>query len=98
MNNINLTGHIASDYSFRVTNKGTKLMDFTLGIEGKEEDNFIRVRVIGEYSATIEKYCAKGDKIAISGKLINSSWKDGETFKNYTYVLAQEINFMQRKK
>lgn len=85
MNKIILTGNICRDIEVKYYND-KKYIKNTIAVrrdyknkEGNYDSDFFPFTVWGVQSEFLEKYAKKGDKIIISGKMLNNNYeKDGQ--------------------
>lgn len=104
INNVSLTGRLTRDPDLRVTAGGTQLLSFSLAFntsvrnrqtgEWDERGNFIDCTMFGNRAEALSHYLAKGQKVAISGKLRYATWdKDGQRHSKLD-LIVDEIDFM----
>jgi single-strand DNA-binding protein len=85
MNKIILIGNITKDIEVRATATGLKTASFSLAINegkdknGQEQVQYFNCTAFDKTADVMEKYCKKGHKICVEGKLKNRSWDDKET-------------------
>jgi len=87
MNKVQLIGNLTGPPEIKVTQTGTKLAKLSLatnyGYKGKdgnyvEDPEFHNITIFGKLAEIAEKYCSKGQKIYIEGRLKTDKWeKDG---------------------
>lgn len=102
MNSFNGIGRIVNNLELRNTNNGNSVCQFTIAInEGygeKERTDFIDCVAWNKRAESICKYCDKGVKVAIEGKLQTDTYeKEGKKIKT-TKVLVNEITFIEKIK
>lgn len=102
MNKVILIGNLTKDPDIRYTSTNIPVATFTVAVNErygeKEITDFLQCRAWKHFAELINKYCKKGDKIAIGGKIKNDSWEDAEGNKRYsTYILLNEIKFLTKK-
>lgn len=102
MNNFTGIGRITNDLELRSTSNNNSVCQFTIAInEGygdKERTDFIDCVAWNKRAESICKYCDKGVKVAIEGKLQTDTYeKDGKKIKT-TKVLVNEITFIEKIK
>lgn len=102
MNSFNGIGRIVNNLELRSTNNNNSVCQFTIAInEGygdKERTDFIDCVAWNKRAESICKYCNKGVKVAIEGKLQTDTYeKDGKKIKT-TKVLVNEIQFIEKLK
>lgn len=107
INNVSLTGRLTRDPELRVTTGGTQLLSFTLAFntsvrnrqsgEWDERSNFIDCTMFGKRAEALLNYLAKGQKVAIAGKLRYATWdKDGQRHSKLD-LIVDEIDFMAQR-
>lgn len=88
MNQICLIGNLCRDNDVRVTPSGVKVVMNTIAVkrdfknnEGEYDSDFINFVAYRNQAEFLEKYTAKGDKVAINGRWQHRSYtaKDGST-------------------
>lgn len=110
MNSIILTGRISSDVKANYIVKGndtTSVLSFNLAVVDrggkKDEDgnypcDFFRCTTFS-LAEVIEKYCSKGDKILVKGKLKNNNYVKEDGSKSYgVEILIDEVEFLETKR
>lgn len=84
MNNCAFVGRLASDPVIKELNN-THLVNFTLAIEEHRRDkdgtkrkrvDFLDFEAWDSGATTIEKYCGKGDQLAVTATARQQRWKD----------------------
>lgn len=90
----NFEGGKVASASLATSEKGYKKKD---GKEVPEQTEFHNLSVFGKLADVVEKYCHKGDKLYIEGRLHTRSWeKDGE--KRYaTEIIVTDIQMLGGK-
>lgn len=105
MNKVILTGRIANDLEIRSTSTGKSVCEFRLATnrpvmrDGERVADFINCRVWNKTAENLEKYQAKGNLIAIAGRIQVESYQDkeGKNRRN-TYVLVEDLEYLEQKK
>ena len=105
MNKVILTGRIANDLELRCTSTGKSICEFRLATnrpvnrDGERVADFINCRVWNKTAENLVKYQTKGNLIAVVGRIQvdNYTDKDGKN-RNYTYVLVEDLEYLERKK
>lgn len=71
MNKITIIGRLTKDPTLTKTNTGISLCYFDVASKGKQKDevDFFRCMAWRDKGEIIEKYCSKGDRIAIFGTM-----------------------------
>lgn len=104
MNSVQLIGRLTRDPEVRYTPSQMAVATFTMAIDrptraGEEKKaDFPRVTVFGKQAEVVEKYLAKGNKVAIEGRIQTGSYeKEGKKFYT-TDVVANKVEFLETKK
>ena len=101
-----LSGNLTRDPELRSTAGGTSVLSFGIAVNdrrknnqtGEWEDypNFVDCTMFGARAEAVGRFLAKGNKVAIEGKLRYSQWeKDGQS-RSKLEVVVDEIEFMSR--
>lgn len=101
-----LSGNLTRDPELRSTAGGASVLSFSIAVNdrrknsqtGEWEDypNFVDCTMFGARAEAVGRFLAKGNKVAIEGKLRYSSWeKDGQR-RSKLEVVVDEIEFMSR--
>lgn len=107
INRVSITGNLTRDPELRVTAGGTQVLSFGVAVNdrrrnpqtGEWEDypNFVDCTMFGTRAEAVSRFLAKGNKVAIEGKLRYSSWeKDGQR-RSKLEVIVDEIEFMSQR-
>lgn len=107
INNVSLTGRLTRDPELRVTAGGTQLLSFTLAFntsvrnrqtgEWDERGNYIDCTMFGKRAEALLNLLAKGQKVAIAGKLRYATWdKDGQRHSKLD-LIVDEIEFLGQR-
>lgn len=107
INRVSITGNLTRDPELRVTAGGTQVLFFGVAVNdrrrnpqtGEWEDypNFVDCTMFGTRAEAVSRFLAKGNKVAIEGKLRYSSWeKDGQR-RSKLEVIVDEIEFMSQR-
>lgn len=110
MNCANLIGRLTKDVDLRKTKSGTSVAGFILAVDkglskqkrdeaeqaGRPTADFISCQAWGKTAELLAKYCKKGSRIAVEGRIQTGSYQDKETGKTVytTDVVADRIEFM----
>lgn len=105
MNKVILTGRLTRDPELRYTTNNKAVCDFTIATnrpvvrDGERVADFINCRVWNKTAENLDKYQAKGNMIAVAGRMQVDNYqdKDGKN-RNYTYVLVEDLEYLERKK
>lgn len=102
MNKFTGIGRIVNDLELRTTSNNNSVCQFTIAINDgygeKERTDFIDCVVWNKRAENLCKYCEKGTKVAVEGKLQTDSYeKDGKKIKT-TKVSVDSIEFIEKIK
>ena len=99
MNIAIISGNLTKDIEISSTKTGKHVTRFCLGVRrDKEATDFINCEAWGTVADLLDKYCSKGSKIGVSGKIRNVSYeKDGKTVYK-TYILVSDVDFYSAAK
>lgn len=100
MNKVVLIGNLTKDVELKNTQgNGTAVATINLAVENynfqtkKKGADFIPVTVWGKQAENLSKYCSKGSKIAVSGRITQRSYDAKDGTKRYIIeVLADNFN------
>ena len=106
MNKVILIGNLVQDIELRTTEKGTAVVRNKIAINNGKDENgnerptdFLLFYAFNKVAENMAKYCEKGSKIAIEGRLKNRSWDKQDGTKAYeTAVYANNVTFLNYKK
>lgn len=104
INRVHISGNLTRDGELRQTSSGTATLRLGVAVNdrrknqstGEWEDypNYIDCVMFGTRATSLERYMRKGTKVAVEGKLRQSSWeKDGQK-RSKVEVIVDEIEFM----
>lgn len=105
INRVNISGNLTRDPELRATQGGTSVLRLGLAVNdrarnqqtGEWEDraNFVDCVVFGKRAEALAGMLAKGQRVAIDGRLRYSSWEaqDGSR-RSKLEVVVEEIEFM----
>lgn len=102
MNKVLISGRLTKDVELRYSND-TAVARFTVAVNrNKEETDFIPCVAFGKSAETIDKYCMKGSRIVVDGRIQTGSFVKKDGTKVYTtdvIVERQEIiDFLKSEK
>lgn len=106
MNIVILIGNITKDIELKKTINGTEAVNFSLAISrqyknenGEYDTDFINCVAWRKTAELLSKYCSKGSKIAVEGRIQTRSYLDSNENRKYiTEVLAENITFLSSNK
>lgn len=107
MNKVIIMGRLVRDPEVHYTqgNEPTAIARYTLAVdrrvkrEGEQSADFIGVVAFGKAAEFIEKYCHKGVKLLVTGRIQTGSYTNKDGNKVYTTdVIAEDQEFCESKK
>lgn len=104
MNKCMITGRIVKDLTLESTKNGTSVCQFTIATnrpvirEGKKETDFINCVIWNKQAENLVKFQKKGNLIGVIGELRIDNYEANGEKKYKTYILCQEIEFLEAKK
>lgn len=107
INRVNISGNLTRDPELRSTAAGTSVLTFGVAVndrrrnpktnEWEDYPNFVDCVVFGSRAEPLQKFLAKGAKVAIEGKLRWSQWeKDGQK-RSKLEVIVDEVEFLSQR-
>ena len=105
INRVNVSGNLTRDPELRATQGGTSVLRVGLAVNGRARNqqtgewedraNFVDCVVFGKRAEALAGMLAKGQRVAIDGRLRYSSWEaqDGSR-RSKLEVVVEEIEFM----
>ena len=99
MNKFYGIGRISTDLEMRQTNSGKSVVKFNLAINRRGEGtDFIPIEVWGAQAENLVQYQQKGNQLAVDGSVRIDNYIDNEgNNRRYVYILAQNIQFLDKK-
>ena len=102
MNSTNIIGNLTKDVELKYTQNNKAVATVTLAVNEGYGDNqktyFIDVQAWEKQAENLAKYCGKGSKIAVSGKLIQQSWEYEGKKQSKVLIQANNVMFLDNKK
>lgn len=103
INNVNLSGRLTRDVSYRMTESGVQIAQINLAVQrnfkdgnGDYQADFITCIAFRNKADILNNYTAKGDLINVSGRLQSRTYEDKETNKTVyvTEVVIEDIQLI----
>ena len=104
INRVNISGNLTRDPELKTTTGGTSVLAFGVAVNdrrrnpqsGEWEDvpNFIDCVVFGSRAEPLNRFLAKGMKVAIEGKLRWSQWERDGQKRSKIEVIVDEVEFL----
>ena len=97
MNSVNVIGRLTKSNEpkqYNSQNGSGLMLKNTIAIKGKKKDEsyFIDFTAWGKTAEFLAQYSNKGDKIAISGELVQESWQDAQSGQNRSKISINAVN------
>lgn len=102
MNSVNIIGNIGNDIDLKYTQSGIAVTNINVAVNekfnGQEETHWFRVTVWNKQAETLQQYCGKGSKVAVSGRLRNNTFTDKNgNERRDTEITAISIDFLDSR-
>jgi len=99
MNRITLIGRITRDLELKQTKSGKNVCEFGIAVNrDKDSADFINIQSWNNQAENLVKYQGKGSLISVDGSLrVDNYTKEDGTKTSRTYVLANNIEYLERK-
>ena len=102
VNRIVVIGRLVDTPELKITQAGTRYVRVTIANEAvykdKKHTNFIDVLAWSGLAENLSKYCEKGRKVLVDGRLeIKKNTKGDKNYTNVT-VIAENIDFLESAK
>lgn len=106
MNKVFLIGRLVKNPEMRTTPSGIGVVANTIAVtrkiksqNGEYESDFINFVSFSTTAELINRYCSKGDKIGLEGRIQTRNYENQEGNRVYvTEVVVDSIEFLQEKK
>ena len=97
MNSVNVIGRLTKanePKQYNSQNGNGLMLKNTIAIKGKKKDEsyFVDFTAWGKTAEYLAQYSNKGDKIAISGELVQESWQDAQSGQNRSKISINAVN------
>lgn len=97
MNSVNVIGRLTKPNEpkqYNSQNGNGLMLKNTIAIRGKKKDEsyFIDFTAWGKTAEYLAQYSNKGDKIAISGELVQESWQDNQSGQKRSKISINVVN------
>lgn len=99
MNVILISGNLTKDVELRYTNSQKAFAIFTVAVrrEFGEGTDFINCQAWDKTAENLNKYCEKGSKILVSGRLQVEPYESNGHRRTDIKVVANKIEFLDKK-
>lgn len=106
-NKVMLIGNIGTSPEVKETSGGKKVARFSLATNDRyrnnkgeqvEDTQWHNIVIWGKLADVVEKYCNKGNEIALEGKITSRSWEDQSGTRRYmTEILVNDLLLLGKK-
>jgi len=93
-------GNITKDPELRYTaTSNLPVCSFTLALNERDKTEFIKVECWKKLAENVNKYCSKGSKVLVEGKIASEEYtnKEGVKIRNWK-IVAFGVEFLDTKK
>ena len=105
INSITIIGNLTRDPELKTTPNGATLVNLSLATnvyvkdgDKTETAHFFDCVVWGKKAEVVEKYCKKGNRLAVSGRLEQQRWKDADDKPRSKVIInVQDFQFLTPK-
>ena len=109
MNNVTFVGRISNDISTfyskdedpvarSIFNFAVPDMSMKKDKDGNYPCDYFRIATFGKTAENIEKYCSKGTKLLITGRVKNNNYETDGVMVYGTEIIADYVEFLETKK
>lgn len=98
VNKIFIQGNITKDIELKQTQNNISVCAFDIAYNMTDHTDYFRVECWKKLAENVSKYCKKGSKVLVEGRLATESYeKDGQK-KTYYKIVAYAVEFLDSKK
>ena len=100
INNVTIIGRLTRDPELKYTQNGSPVVNFSIAVNGFKEDvSFLNVQAWSKVAESVGKYCKKGHRVCVSGRLNQKTWTDKDNNqKSDVEIVANTVQFLESKK
>ena len=104
MNNVNIIGRLTKDVEVRKTSTNKSVSSFSIAVDnlatkdGEKTTSFFNCNAWNNVAETLSKYTRKGDRIAISGSLIQRNYEKNSEKISVVEINVNSITLIENKK
>ncbi len=100
-----ISGNLTRDAELRQTASGTSVLSFSVAVNERRPDgnggwsdypNYINCIVFGKRADSLSRFLGKGTKVAIQGRLHQSSWEKDGVKRSKIEVVVDQLDLMSR--
>lgn len=103
MNQIIISGRVSKEINVKgkvgyISLANERDYPFNKDQNGNKVSNFITLKLLGEKNIQrAQQYLTKGTAIIVTGHYFRDSWKEGNEYKEYNYILVERWEFQVGK-
>ena len=100
MNRVILIGRLTKDPDVRYSQSGMSIARYTVAVDRYKDEtaDFIPCIAFGKTAEAAEKYLAKGNRVAVSGRIQTGSYTNKDGYKVYTTdVVVENQEFIDNR-
>lgn len=107
INRVTISGNLTRDPELRATQSGMQILRMGVAVNDRwhnqqtnqweDRPNFVDCIVFGKRAEALAKILAKGQKVAVNGKLRYTSWEKDGAKHSRIEVVAENIELMGRR-
>jgi single-strand DNA-binding protein len=102
LNSVQIIGRLTGEPKFYVNTEDMQIIGFAIAnnrnSKTKDIVSYINCKAFGKLADTIGKYCHKGDRVCITGRLQQNTWEKDGMKKSDIAIMVQEIQFLSGQK
>lgn len=100
MNSVVLIGRLTKDVEIRKTTSGKSVTTFTLAVDrGRDAGtDYIQCTAYETVADNLERFCAKGNLIAVKGRIRVETKETQQGRRIYTDVISEHIQYLEPKR
>lgn len=100
MNKVILIGRLSKDVELRFTQSNKAVTSFSIAVDKRKKEegaDFFNCVAWGTIAENMNRYLAKGSKVAVYGRLSTRSYEKNGSKQYVTEVVADEVEFLDSK-
>lgn len=103
MNQLIVSGRVSKEINVKgkvgyLTLANERDYPFNKDQNGNKVNNFLTCKILGEKNIQrVQQYLTKGTAIIVTGHYFRDSWKDGNEYKEFNYILVEKWEFQAGK-
>jgi single-strand DNA-binding protein len=101
MNSVSLIGNLASDVDLRDVGEEKKVASFLLAVNRNGRDggaDFVRISAWERQAEICAEHLAKGQRVAVDGRLRSHSWEEEGKRRTAVEVVAYRVEFLDPRR